>query len=275
MTIAAGFLHRNGVVLCSDTQQEAGTTKFHGPKVGVANIPYGKIGFAFAGHSDFATTAIQTCVARLREVTPAETIETLAEVLETEYRRLVFNHPCFSTDENLPYWLLISLWQQSTRSTSLWVTQEHSMHSCFEFFRPVGIGTDLANVIVRPFYDEDLSEESILALAAYMLARVKDTVPGCGGMSQYVVIRNDGSAHSVFGISLEVIEKMASGYDHDAHSLLLAMNSDDEARFVAALDRFSKKARDLRGWWAHFRRTNPEVQLDLESTTGDQSRQQP
>ena len=58
MTIAARFLHANGVLLCSDTQQESGAAKFHDPKVGVTDIPYGRIAFAFAGHCDFATTAM-------------------------------------------------------------------------------------------------------------------------------------------------------------------------------------------------------------------------
>lgn len=275
MTIAAGFVHKDGVLLCSDTQQEGGATKFHGPKVGVTDIPYGKIAFAFAGHCDFATTAIQSCVSRLRKVSAADTINALTVVVEAEYRRLVFNHPCFLTDPGIPYWLLISLWQRSTKSTSLWVTQEHSLHSCFEFFRPVGIGTDLANVIVRPFIGDDLTEEGVMALAAYMMARVKDTVSGCGGVSQYIAIRNDGIASSLISIPLEEIEKVAAAYDKAAHSLLLSMNGDDGVRFEAELEQFSNNARNVRELWSKIRKTNPEVRQYLGSTRPDQSSQQP
>jgi hypothetical protein len=158
MTIAAGFMHQSGIILCSDTQQEGGSTKYHGPKTGIIDIPYGKIAFAFAGHADFAITAIQTCAARLKSVPPGDTIQTLSEVIESEYRRLVFNHPDYSTDRSLSYWLLIALWQKATCSCSLWVTQEHSLHSSFEPFRAVGIGMDLANVLVRPFETDRLSE---------------------------------------------------------------------------------------------------------------------
>ena len=275
MTIAAGFLHKNGVLLCSDTQQETGTAKFHGPKVGIADIPYGKIVFAFAGHSDFATAAIQSCVSRLRAVSPADTVTELSNAVESEYRRLVFSHPCFQTDPNLPYWLLIGLWQKSTKSTSLWMTQEHSLHCCFEFFRPVGIGTDLANVIVRPFLGDDLTEEDVMTLGAYMMARVKDAVPGCGGVSQYVAIRNDGTASTVISMPLEEIEKVAAAYDKAAHSLLLSMNGDDDARFEAELGRFSDNARSVRAFWGNIRRTNPEVRQYLGLTTADPSPQQP
>jgi hypothetical protein len=158
MTIAAGFMHKSGIILCSDTQQEGGATKYHGPKAGIIDIPYGKIAFAFAGSSDFATTAIQSCGSRLKSVAPDDTIRVLTEEVESEYRRLIFSHPCYATDPNLPYWLLIALWQKATDTCSLWVTQEHSLHSCFESFRAVGIGTDLANVLMRPFITDRLSE---------------------------------------------------------------------------------------------------------------------
>jgi hypothetical protein len=35
MTIAAGFIHADGVLLCSDTQMEGGATKFQAPKIGM------------------------------------------------------------------------------------------------------------------------------------------------------------------------------------------------------------------------------------------------
>ena len=188
MTIAAGFFHRDGIVLCSDTQQETGMAKFHGPKVAVTDIPFGKIAFAFAGHSDFATTAIQSCSTRLADVSPEDTVHVLADVVESEYRRLVFSHPCFDTDPSLWYGLIVALWEESKKSCSLWVTQEHSLHSCFEPFRAIGTGTDLANLIIMPFIDDQLSESKALTLMAYMMARAKDTVAGCGGISQYMAI---------------------------------------------------------------------------------------
>ena len=45
------------------------------------------------------------------------------------------------------------------------------------------IGFELANVLVRPFSGDSLSERDTLILAAYTLAQVKHNVPGCGGES--------------------------------------------------------------------------------------------
>ena len=35
MTIAAGFIHADGILLCSDTQMEGGAIKFQAPKIGM------------------------------------------------------------------------------------------------------------------------------------------------------------------------------------------------------------------------------------------------
>jgi hypothetical protein len=49
MTIAAGFLHADGILLCSDSQMEGAAIKFQAPKIGMFEFLGGKIGFAFAG----------------------------------------------------------------------------------------------------------------------------------------------------------------------------------------------------------------------------------
>jgi hypothetical protein len=275
VTIAAGFVHQNGIVLCSDTQQEAGASKYHGPKVGIVDIPYGKIAFAMAGHSDFATAAIQACSARLASVPPSDTIRVLAEVIESEYRRLVFTHPLFETDHNLPYWLLLAIWQESSNTCSMWVTQEHSLHSCFQGFRAVGIGTDMANVIMRPVENDPLSESDALTLMAYMMARVKDTVPSCGGISQYISIDNDGHVSALVNIALEEVEKVSALYDKEAHRLLLSMNDEDEETFNQRAASFLLQANSVRENWKRIRRSNPEVRRYLGLTTTERSRQQP
>lgn len=276
MTIAAGFVYRDGIVLCSDTQQEAGTSKYHGPKVGIADIPYGKIAFAIAGHADFATNALQSCSAKLASVDPKDTVTVLSEVLDSEYRRLVLTHPLVKDDPNLPYWLLIALWQEKTKSCSLWVTQEHSLHSCFEPFRAVGIGTDMANVIVRPFEDDAMqfSEAQALTLLAYMMARVKDTVPGCGGISQYISIRNDGNTSSLINISLEEVEKVSALYDKAAHGLLLSMNDDDDAGFNRQVGSFISQAAIVRGNWKRIRQTNPQLREVIGMTIEERMQRQ-
>ena len=270
MTIAAGFPHADGVLLVSDPQQEGGTTKYYGPKVGFAEIPFGKIACAFAGHAVFATTAIQSCVAKLQNTPPKDTISDLAGVVEREYRRLVFQHPDYGKDYDLQYWLLISLWSRERKETSLWVTQEHALQSCFGF-QAIGSGLDLANVIVRPFTGYQMTEENALILAAYMMAMVKANVSGCGGESQFVSMRNDGSVPVVISMNLDEIEVVAAAYDKAAHTLLFAIADDDQANFEQAIAQFSAQARMVRQHWKTIKTANPAILEHLQSNTADPS----
>jgi 20S proteasome alpha/beta subunit len=190
MTIAAGFVHKDGVLLCSDTQQEGGAIKIHSPKIGVFNCPGGKLGFALAGNVRFAISTIQTCAQQLRQTEASNTISVLEAVLDREYRRLVYQHPDYGKDESIPYWLLISFWSSQSNTTSLFMTEGHALVSSFESFQAIGSGFELATVLARPFIYDEMKEEESLILAAYVLARVKDNVPGCGGDSQFVSMKN-------------------------------------------------------------------------------------
>jgi predicted proteasome-type protease len=70
VTIAAALSHEDGILLCSDTQQEAGAMKIHGSKIGHFTCPGGKVAFAIAGNVPFAFSAIQKCAKRVKEAAP-------------------------------------------------------------------------------------------------------------------------------------------------------------------------------------------------------------
>jgi hypothetical protein len=274
MTIAAAFAYRGGILLCSDTQQEGGTTKIHGAKIGVGKCPGGTLAFAFAGNTRFAKSAIQKSVVRARKTEPERTIEQLEVVLDREYNRAVYKHPDYGKNDAIPYQLLICYWERSSGKTSLFVTNDHIMQGCFERFQAIGFGFELANVLARPFMYDSMGEEECLILAAYVLARVKENVPGCGGESQFVAVRDNGEYEMVAGIKLDQIATVAAAYDKAAHSLLFSMVQ-DEGIFQESLDGFAGTSRATRTFWAHLRKTNPEAESGPLWTIGDPSRPPP
>jgi hypothetical protein len=246
VTIAVGFRHKDGILLCADTQQEGAVTKFYGPKVGYADIAYGQISCAFAGNSVFAATTIQACIDTARTAQPKKVVAVLKRVIDEEYRRLVLTHPEYSTDPNIGFSLLVALWSKDKQSTSMWVTNENALQSCFAFVQPIGLGAELANVLVRPFYADELSEDGALTLAAYTLAMVKANVSGCGGYSNFVSMRNDGGVKVVLDMTLDRIEEMAAGYDKAAHELLFAMSDGDATVFEQKVAQFVSNVRQAR-----------------------------
>ena len=85
MTIAAGFMVRDGVVLCTDTRYSVGGAKLPGTKLTAAEIHgTAKLIFAFAGNVDFAQATIQKCIADLRARRPEDvsSSDTVARAVE-------------------------------------------------------------------------------------------------------------------------------------------------------------------------------------------------
>src|SRR5690242_20519606 len=60
MTIAAGFVARNGVLLCTDSLYSGGI-RTHGRKIFTHPLDHGVVSFALAGHEPFAKKAIEDC----------------------------------------------------------------------------------------------------------------------------------------------------------------------------------------------------------------------
>src|SRR5689334_18082767 len=87
MTIAAGFVCRDSVLLCADTEYRGWATKSHHAKIGSFDCPGGQVAFALAGNTAFAWSAIQKLKKRLEATPPSETITIAERVLEKEYRR--------------------------------------------------------------------------------------------------------------------------------------------------------------------------------------------
>jgi hypothetical protein len=259
LTIAAGFVYSGGILLCSDTQQEGGLLKIHAPKVCHFETAYGRIGFAMAGNILLARSAIQHCKAALDNVEPKATISTIETVLDHEYDRTVLKHPLYGKDESLPYWLLISMWSKAAKTTALFFTHENTVESCFESFYAIGNGFELANVLVRPFIFDKMSEDNALILAAYTLARVKDNVAGCGGDSQFLAMRDDGTVEPIAEIKLEQIAEIAAAYDKAAHALLFSMGSEANEDLDMALDVFGSQARSTRDYWRKLRKLRPPI----------------
>ena len=60
MTVAAGLLCKEGVLLCADTLQLDWETKSQECKIHSFDFPGGKVAFAYAGNSRFSISAVQS-----------------------------------------------------------------------------------------------------------------------------------------------------------------------------------------------------------------------
>ena len=247
MTIAAGFIYKGGVLLCSDTQMQSGAALTHGPKIGLFDFVGGKMAVTFSGNVRSAEVTIQKLAKVLRRLRGGEDlISEFESVLDIEYARLVYRHPEYGkpNEYDLHYSLVFAVWFEELESTHLFETDQARIVSVNTPCRCIGVGRDLADYLVAPLADTGLTEGETLVLAAYMLGQVKAGVKGCGGWSHFRALRHDGTSNLYQDKLLDIVEKVGSEYDIDARRLLFAMTK-GSAEFEAQLGKFAFVARRM------------------------------
>ena len=128
MTIAAGFVYDNGVMLCSDTEITGWGMRLQSGKIKTFKTEGGTLSMAYAGNTSFAVSTIQKCHRKLLEVKSADTFQELERILDKEYRRTVLSHPSHASDASLPYQLLIAFHPSVSNQTELYVTEQTTIH---------------------------------------------------------------------------------------------------------------------------------------------------
>jgi hypothetical protein len=191
MTIAAGFVCNNGVLLCTDTQHTAYPLKYDAVKSEDFDFPGGKLAFAYAGNTNFALSAIQKCQRHMKaKKRLSDPLAEVEGVLEKEYQRTVLRHPDRNTDGSIHYWLLLALWLPSS-GVKLYATHQNSLHEV-KGYECIGSGQYLAQYLIEPAYVSGMDDWKAMVTASHALAAAKNHVDGCGGMSILIFIKKDG-----------------------------------------------------------------------------------
>ena len=227
MTIAAGLLCQEGVLVCADTEHVAWETKSQECKIHSLVFPGGRAVFAYAGNDRFAVSAIQKCEKRLKAAR-SKTFDPQVEiesVLDKEYRRNVLSHPSQASDGNLHYQFLIAIWVEKLQAR-LFITSETAMTEVHGF-ECIGMGEPLARQLIRPAYSTSMPYCKALPLAAYALSLVKDNVKDCDGISVFTLLGHDGTESLTTSEPLNEwslctqVERYAKGYDFLTKRLFL------------------------------------------------------
>jgi hypothetical protein len=247
---------------------------------------------AYAGNMAFGLSVIQKCERKLATVDPKNTFAELERILDKEYRRNVLSHPGCTTDSSLPYQLLIAMLPTGGDRTELYVTEQTTIRRVVSY-ECIGIGESLAHYLISQSHISSSPERDVVTLATLALASVKGHVPGCGGISHFGCLRNDGTFGeyaSFFGMgqpattSMEWLEENHREYENSARRLLFMLTNpavDDQA-FEKHLDNFVIKAKGMRYLWRSgcdkffindlSRLSEPQ---DLQPPTTDPSHPQP
>jgi hypothetical protein len=181
VTIAAGFVHKDGVLLCGDALMEDDYSKEHGWKILTLEGAWGTGRVAFSGTVDYAISAIQKIDRKLKKTRPSVLLEKLEDYFKEEYAKHVLIHPLCGEESGPDYDLLFAMRPQK-QNARLYVTSGTTLHEVTRF-RCIGIGESLATYLLRPYLLGNMREEQVVCLSAYAMGAVKRAIRGCGGLS--------------------------------------------------------------------------------------------
>ena len=197
MTIIAGFPVTGFVVLGADTEEGSAVHKAAVRKIEPL-IGEGYCCFVGgAGGSNFIDQTIQEAREAISELNPPtlEDIRTTLEYVTTEvYTDRIDKLPAQEADD-ARFELLCAVWTaKDQRAELVRIGRGYSLVR----HRPdvVGLGDYLASYLIETLR-QDAGRRQAERLCAYILAKCKAHVQGCGGASQIIVLADDGKVQQV------------------------------------------------------------------------------
>ncbi len=198
MTIAAGFVCSDGLVLCADTQESRDPIKLRVPKLLVfprLDVPSDRrIVIAGAGDAPMIDKLAEMI---WRTVSSSDaSMQAIADAVEhtiiAEYERLFGGYQAGILNfAQLIYGIWVKGNGVSMYQASGPVINETKEKVC------IGVGEILAHHIADRMFVASMRIAQVELLASYMLSHVKEYVEGCGGDTLIVSLHDDGTTNEI------------------------------------------------------------------------------
>jgi hypothetical protein len=249
MTIAAGFLASDGIVVCADTLYSGDALNSQGSKIMSFDCEFGSAVFTFsASWIDFAQSAIQKCWKAVAStvtgsrLTHYDMSEIIRRTLDAEYRKQVFRNPDRAARS---YQLLVGLWSR-VDGLGLYISCETDLHQSVSGIEFTGGGAGLARYLAANLHPNIKPVSGVLAVAAHVMAQVKANITGCGGNTHTVVLRPDGTVENHPWFDTIYKEDAAREYVRQSDWLLGEVLSRPDDELEEFVSHFLAQVKDLR-----------------------------
>lgn len=265
MTIAVGFLCRDGILLCADTQISKGS-KSNESKI--LKITFGPeepatsatVLVAISGAVKYARMGARHCFNAISKLTRKErTIDAIVDCFEQELKALfqehLFPHPQFNAGVTVQY--LVGI--QTGNKLGLFSTHDTSIDPVD--YDSAGSGGYLADYLSQSLRSElaTMSMKQVAFWAIHTLMRVKSHDQYCGGFSEMQSLGRDGSlsrpSHFEIGVSEEYLER----FETATRKLFSNVTADSEPDFSNAVARFQVEMIKVREEWEKRRAAYEDV----------------
>jgi 20S proteasome alpha/beta subunit len=279
MTLAAGFVASDGILLCTDTLVSDGYTKQHRKKIFTWKGNGISVAFAVAGDATIAIMAAENCCIELEALnwnkqSFAEVYASCASTIRYIQHEYVDKVPA-EERERSRFYMLIAIYTENS-GHRLYVTNNAALSAVHEF-ECIGSARSLGIYILEPSYKRSLSISQISVMALHAFAAAKERCDGVGGSSQFLALRL-GETSTVGEFNLDHAEKDILWYRHLCATFLsdIADRSLDDSLFQGKIDAFVDEVKWMRANWdkpaAVFKYMNEwlakqEAKQALQSTT--------
>lgn len=252
MTIAAGFVASDGIVLCADTLYTDGQTKEYRDKIFSWEGLRTFVGFAVAGHATIGRMVVDDCRdaldgLRRKGLSMSSILATIRPIIKRTYEQYVDTRPLEERAAS-DFWLLIAISTQAEKFR-LYSSVRASL-SRIDTFECVGIGRQLGRYIIDPTYHQGMTVDEVALLGVHALASAKERVDGVGGRSQFVAVK-DGFVSPIAPHNFDDADDYILEYRGMTARLLLDIANKDltEDGFGLQLALFGRKVHDMRKAW--------------------------
>lgn len=248
MTIAAGFLCDEGIIIAADREVQADADKYEESKIFTLHPDSVDMNpaavFAGSGWLDFVKMAVDKISRESAGVSHTYEIETIIEKTILEIHR---KHIRYYPTSPKPYFTLII----GLRDESGLILLETAGTSIVRVRRQVciGAGKTLGSYLSRVLSPTDLSLEATATVATQIIDQVKKNVPECGGMfSEVVILPKHGLVRRLTPSRMLQIEYASRDVSEAIRPLLLSLSDPTltDSEFEVEMERFNIECRKRR-----------------------------
>jgi len=221
MTIAAGFVCLDGIVLCADTQETiSGYTKNNTEKIRTWQDQGLCIAITGAGDSELIETVgglIQDALiadylpssVRMNDVVR----DLIQEVISDCFIKFIVPYAPFPSGERPSIELLIAVLvdNEANNYQVLYKASGNTVREISPGADCIGTGLILAKSLIERFYSPFMNLDEMVLAACYIMFQTKKWVDGCGGKTDIVIASYQKQCFS--GISSGDVESLEKHFD--------------------------------------------------------------
>lgn len=208
MTIAAGFCFKDGILLCADTQHTSSSKTNESKILQIQHcgatlilVLTGRTRFAHRGYEKIKEQVQLLSAQNLGKRTVQDAIE---RALRQVFNDHIYSHPDWGKSDGPDFSFIIGGYSPID-GPFLLATEETV---CIEMpsYVCLGSGSYLGDYLCRIYRRDRASVSEAIHLAIYILHQAKSYDANCGGESEFVVLRNDGTPSPVTGFDVNLGE---------------------------------------------------------------------